>query len=189
MGQLWDVPAERIAFTPSAAEGMAWLARGLDWRPGDNVVTTNLEFPSVAYNWRNVRQQGVELRLVPHCDWLLVREEDLLAAVDERTRVLAVSQVSFYTGQNLDVEQLADGLAGRDALLAVDATHAAGAVAVPAACTDLCVSSCYKWLLGDPRSCAVLFEPAGRGASALYGFWLAQLGGVASARGCARTRC
>ena len=97
MGQLWDVPDERIAFTPSAAEGMAWLARGLDWQPGDNVVTTNLEFPSVAYNWRNVREQGVELRLVPHCDWL-VREEDLLAAVDERTRVLAVSQVSFLHG-------------------------------------------------------------------------------------------
>ena len=146
MGQLWGVPAERIAFMPSAAEGMAWLARGLDWRPGDNVVTTNLEFPSVAYNWRTARQQGVELRLVPHRDWL-VREDELLAAVDERTRVLAVSQVSFYTGQNLDIEQLSAGLAGRDALLAVDATHAAGAVAVPAACADLCVSSCYKWLL------------------------------------------
>lgn len=146
LGQLWGVPAERIAFMPSAAEGMAWLARGLDWRPGDNVVTTNLEFPSVAYNWRTARQQGVELRLVPHRDWL-VREDDLLAAVDERTRVLAVSQVSFYTGQNLDIEQLAAGLAGCDALLAVDATHAAGAVAVPAACADLCVSSCYKWLL------------------------------------------
>ena len=54
----------------------AWRGwRGLDWRPGDNVVTTNLEFPSVAYNWRNVREQGVELRLVPHRDWL-VREED-----------------------------------------------------------------------------------------------------------------
>lgn len=146
MGQLWGVPAERIAFMPSAAEGMAWLARGLEWRPGDNVVSTNLEFPSVAYNWRNMRRQGVELRLVPHRDWL-VREDDLLAAVDERTRVLAVSQVSFYTGQNLDIERLAAGLAGRDALLAVDATHAAGAIAVPAACADLCVSSCYKWLL------------------------------------------
>ena len=49
MGQLWDVPVERIAFMLSAAEGMGWLARGLDWREGDNVVTTNLEFPSVAY--------------------------------------------------------------------------------------------------------------------------------------------
>lgn len=146
MGLLWGVPAERVAFAPSAAEGMAWLARGLDWSEGDNVATTNLEFPSVAYAWRNLREQGVELRLVPHRDWL-VREEDLLAATDERTRVLAVSQVSFYTGQNLDLAQLASGLKDRETLLAVDATHAAGAVAVEAGLTDLCISSSYKWLL------------------------------------------
>jgi len=146
MGQLWSVPAERVAFMPSAAEGMAWLARGLHWREGDNIVTTNLEFPSVAYAWRNLRQRGVEVRLVEHRDWL-VREEDLLEAVDERTRVLAVSQVSFYTGQNLHVEELARGLEGRETLLAVDATHAAGAVRVPAELCDLCVSSAYKWLL------------------------------------------
>jgi selenocysteine lyase/cysteine desulfurase len=140
------VAAERIAFMPSAAEGMGWLARGLDWREGDNVVSTNLEFPSVAYAWRNLRQQGVEVRLVPHGDWR-VREEDLLAAMDRRTRVLAVSQVSFYTGQNLDVEQLAAGARQKGVLLAVDATHASGVVQVSAGLADLCVSSSYKWML------------------------------------------
>ena len=109
MGKLWRVPSDRIAFMPSAAEGMNWLARGLDWQEGDNVVTTNLEFPSVAYAWRDLRARGVEVRLVPHRDWL-VHERDLLDAVDERTRVLAVSQVSFYTGQCLNLEQLSNGL-------------------------------------------------------------------------------
>ena len=71
MGELWRVPSDRIAFMPSAAEGMNWLARGLDWREGDNVVTTNLEFPSVAYAWRDLRARGVEVRLVPHRDWLV----------------------------------------------------------------------------------------------------------------------
>ena len=146
MGELWRVPSDRIAFMPSAAEGINWLARGLDWREGDNVVTTNLEFPSVAYAWRDLRARGVEVRLVPHRDWL-VHERDLLDAVDERTRVLAVSQVSFYTGQCLNVEQLSDGLRQRSALFAVDATHAAGVVDVPAGLTDLTVSSSYKWLL------------------------------------------
>ena len=146
MGELWRVQAERIAFMPSAAEGMNWLARGLDWREGDNVVTTNLEFPSVAYAWRELRARGVEVRLVPHQDWL-VHERDLLDAVDERTRVLAVSHVSFYTGQCLNLEQLSDGLRQRSALFAVDATHAAGVVDVPAGLTDLTVSSSYKWLL------------------------------------------
>lgn len=146
MGELWRVPSDRIAFMPSAAEGMNWLARGLDWRDGDNVVTTNLEFPSVAYAWRDLRAHGVEVRLVPHRDWL-VGETDLLDAVDERTRVLAVSQVSFYTGQCLNIEQLSEGLRQRNALFAVDATHAAGVVDVPAGLTDLTVSSSYKWLL------------------------------------------
>lgn len=146
MGDLWGVPPKRIAFMPSAAEGINWLARGLDWREGDNVVTTNLEFPSVAYAWKQLDRLGVEVRLVPHRDWF-VHETDLLDAVDSRTRVLAVSQVSFYTGQNLDVARLSEGTRGRGVLLAVDATHASGVVRVDAGLTDVTVSSSYKWLL------------------------------------------
>ena len=84
---------------------MGWLARGLDWRRGDNVVTNDLEFPSVAYAWKHLRPKGVEVRLVAHKNWR-VCEEDLLAAVDTRTRVLAVSHVGFYTGQCLNLAQL-----------------------------------------------------------------------------------
>jgi selenocysteine lyase/cysteine desulfurase len=146
MGALWNVAPDRIAFAPSAAEGMGWLPAGMKWEPGDNVVTTNLEFPSVAYAWRRLQDMGVEVRLVPHRNWL-TEEDDLLAAVDDRTRVLAVSHVSFYTGQCVDLQKLA---AVREAgvLLAVDATHSAGALVVDASVTDLTVSSCYKWLLG-----------------------------------------
>ena len=146
MGQLWGVPAGRIGFMPSATEGLNWLARGIEWSPGDNVVTTALEFPSVAHAWRGLGARGIEVRMVGHRGWV-VAEEDLLAAVDARTRVLAVSQVSFYTGQCLNVEQLSDGARSLGVLLALDATHAAGVVEVPAALTDLCVSSSYKWLL------------------------------------------
>ena len=146
MGRLWGVPADRIAFMPSAAEGMNWLARGLTWREGDNVVTTNLEFPSVAYAWRNLRSLGVEVRMIPHRDWI-VHENDLLAAVDARTRVLAVSHVSFYTGQCLNLERLSEGLQGKGELFAVDATHSSGVLDVPAGLTDLTVSSSYKWML------------------------------------------
>ena len=146
MGQLWNVDAERVSFMASAAEGMNWLARGLDWRKGDNIVTTSLEFPSVAYAWKNLTELGVEIRPVPHRNWQ-VFETELLEAIDEKTRILAVSQVSFYSGQNLDIKALAAGLEGSETLLAVDATHASGAITVPAHVTDLCVSSSYKWLL------------------------------------------
>ncbi len=146
MGRLWDVAADRVAFMPSAAEAMSWLARGLDWRAGDNVVVPNLEFPSVAYAWKQLEPLGVEIRLVAHQNWR-TREEDLLAAADSCTRVIAVSQVSFYSGQNLDIARLSEGCHQRGILLAVDATHASGNVQVPAPLTDWCLSSSYKWML------------------------------------------
>lgn len=146
MGTLWNVPPDRIAFMPSASEGMNWLARGLDWKSGDNVVTTNLEFPPVAYAWRGLKSLGVEVRFVPHRNWI-VHEEDLLDAVDSRTRVLAVSHVSFYTGQCLNLHQLSNGARSRGVLFAVDSTHSSGVLNVPAALTDLTISSSYKWML------------------------------------------
>lgn len=173
MARLWGVSAERIGFLPCAAEGMNWLARGLDWRSGDNVVTDNLEFPSVAYAWRQLEDLGVEVRMVRHHDWR-VREADLLDAVDARTRVLAVSQVSFYTGQNLDIVRLADGLRSRSdaCLLAIDSTHASGVVEVSAAVTDLCVSSCYKWLLATHGTapCYVSERASGMVADSSFGW-------------------
>ena len=146
VAQLWHVPASRVAFMPSSSEGMNWLARGLDWRSGDNFVTNSLEFPSVGYAWKSLEARGVEARRVSHRNWR-VKEEDLLSAIDSRTRVLAVSQVSFYTGQCLDLCRLAEETLSRGVLLAVDATHASGVVQVPASLTDLCVSSSYKWML------------------------------------------
>ena len=169
MGRLWEVPAARISFMPTAAEGMNWLARGLDWRAGDNVVTTNLEFPSVAYAWKDLRPRGVEVRMVPHSDWV-VAEEDLLDAVDERTRVLALSQVSFYTGQCLDLERLAADAQERGVLLAVDATHASGVVQVPAALTDLCVSSSYKWMLATHGVAPCYLSPRAEAQTAATSF-------------------
>ena len=145
LGELWGVAGDRICFLSAANDGMNLLSRGLVWNPGDNVVTTNLEFPSVAYAWRDLVAQGVEVRMVPHRDWM-VAEDDLMAAVDARTRVLAVSQVSFYTGQCVDLEALS-AVRQQGVLFAVDATHASGVLRVPAGFTDLCISSSYKWML------------------------------------------
>ena len=79
IAQLWQVPYQRIAFMPSATEGMNWLARGLDWREGDNLVTPYLEFPSVAHAWRQIEKKGIRVKRVPARNWI-TREQDLLSA-------------------------------------------------------------------------------------------------------------
>lgn len=146
VAKLWNTDAARISFAASSTDAMTNLARGLVWRAGDNIVTTALEFPSVGWAWRDLEQQGIEIRRVPHRDWL-IDEQDLLEAQDSRTRVMAISQVSFYTGQQLDISLLQHGLRDSETILLVDASHASGAVQVDAPLADVCVASSYKWML------------------------------------------
>jgi len=147
VARLWQVEPSHVSFLPSSSDAMNHLARGIDWREGDNIVTTELEFPSVAWAWRDLQAKGVEIRQVPHTDWL-VTEEALLDAADSRTRLMAVSQVSYYTGQHLDIHALSQGLDREKTLFAVDATHASGVLPVRAGLSDLTVTSAYKWMLG-----------------------------------------
>src|SRR4030095_15837834 len=84
----------------------------------------------------------------------------LAAAVDARTRLVLVSQVSFLTGQRLDLARCAELCRSRGAWLAVDATHAFGVVPVPASVCDFVVSSCYKWLLATHGVGIFTYDPA-----------------------------
>jgi selenocysteine lyase/cysteine desulfurase len=89
----------------------------------------------------------VEIRTIPATGWRapIARFAD---AVDARTRVIAVSHVSFLTGERHDLEAYA-ALARRvGALLVVDASHALGSVKVHAPVADVVVGCCYKFLLG-----------------------------------------
>ena len=97
--------------------------------------------------WTRLQDQGVEIRIVHHQDWS-VSVSDLGGAIDSDTRVVAVSHVSFLTGERLRLEELVEVVRPSNALLSVDATHATGVVEVQANQADILVSSCYKWLLG-----------------------------------------
>jgi selenocysteine lyase/cysteine desulfurase len=139
-------PAGDIALLSSASEGVNVVVNGLPWKPGDNAVVADLEYPSLVYPLGRLQRHSVDIRVVPTRDSLLAIEA-LRAAVDERTRLVAVSQVSYLTGQRLSLPALADVAWSVGARLLVDATHALGVVPVDANYCDFLVSSCYKWLL------------------------------------------
>ncbi len=142
---LGAAPGE-VAFLAHASEGLNQAVRSVDWRAGDNVVFADLEYPSLVYPAGMLRERGVEPRVVrTRAHYLSL--DDLAALVDRRTRLVLVSQVSYLTGQRLDVARCAEIARGVGARLAVDATHAAGVVPVPGELCDFVVSACYKWLL------------------------------------------
>ncbi len=141
------VASTDVALLGSASEGINAVAGLIDWRPGDNVVVNDLEFPSVVLPWMRLRASGVEVRVVRHQDWR-ISTESLLAAVDSRTRLVALSQVSYVNGFQHDVEAVSQALRDTSTLFLLDATQALGILPVSAELADFVVCSTYKWMLG-----------------------------------------
>jgi selenocysteine lyase/cysteine desulfurase len=144
---LFGVTVEEIAFASSVADGASQVALSLPWQSGDNIVFEDVEFLSSLLPWTRLRDRGVEVRVIRHAEWT-PDEAHFQAAVDERTRLIAVSQVNYLTGIQHNLEALRRIADGVNAMLYADVTHAAGAAPVPGRLCDFAVSATYKWLLG-----------------------------------------
>lgn len=146
VARLLGIRDDRIAFMSNSSEAISMIAQSLDLKPGDNVVINTLEFPSGVLPWLLLKAKGVEVRVVPHVHWQ-VQVEDTLARVDERTRLVIASHVSYQTGARFDYKSLYDQLRRTGTLFLLDATQSLGAVPVDASFADFVVCSSYKWLL------------------------------------------
>jgi selenocysteine lyase/cysteine desulfurase len=97
MAALLNASPEEIAFIGNTVQGVNLVANGIRWRAGENVVAADIEFPANVYHWQYLECRGVETRLVPTRD-NRVELDDVFAAVDQRTRLVALSYVQFLSG-------------------------------------------------------------------------------------------
>jgi selenocysteine lyase/cysteine desulfurase len=144
--RLLGVARDEVAFLPSTSDGVNMVAQTIDWRPGDNVVVETIEFPSDVYPWLLQHERGVEVRFVG--TGFDVPPGALEAAIDDRTRVVALSHVSYLTGVRHDLASIGEAAHAVGAIFIVDASHALGVVPVDARQADFVFSCCYKWQLG-----------------------------------------
>ncbi len=141
-----------VAIVKSATEAFGMVAWWVQPPQSTNVVTIDIEHPSTAYPWLRVaRETGAEARLVRVWDDpASLSLEKVAERVDEETSVIVVSYVQYSTGYRFVLKELADLAHAHGALLAVDATQAAGMapVDVGADDIDILVAGGYKWLCG-----------------------------------------
>jgi selenocysteine lyase/cysteine desulfurase len=145
LGRLLGVAGDDVALLLNAGAGLHAVASGIDWRPGDNVVMARSEFPSLIHVWQALPGAPVEVRQVG--DGIVPTLADYAAAIDSRTRAIAVSHVSYLTGARQDLAALRALADRHGARLVVDASHALGVVPVAGELCDVVVSCAYKWLL------------------------------------------
>jgi cysteine desulfurase/selenocysteine lyase len=141
--------AADIALAKSTSEALSFVAQGLDWQPGDNVVGIRQEFPSNRIVWEALAERGVEYRTLD-LGTSTDPEADLLALCDARTRLCAVSWVQYAGGFRLDLARLGHSLREQGVLFCVDGIQGLGALPfslaeVPA---DFIAADGHKWMLG-----------------------------------------
>jgi kynureninase len=141
---------DEIALSASVSAALSVIASAVDYRARPRVVCAELDFPTIAYQWR--ARPDVEVVLVPSDDGATTDLQRWADAVDGRTAVLATSHVFFATGAIQDLRALA-GIARRaGALFVVDAYQSAGQLPVDLRRddADVLITGPLKWLLGGP---------------------------------------
>jgi selenocysteine lyase/cysteine desulfurase len=148
-GKLLNCHAEEITFVKNTSEGLSYVANGLTWSKGDNVVTSGVEFPANIYPWMNLRSLGVQLKMAPE-DSGRVPLERLVELIDDRTRVVTVSAVQYASGFRTDLAALGSICQERGVLFCVDAIQALGCmpIDVRGMKIDFLSADGHKWLLG-----------------------------------------
>jgi selenocysteine lyase/cysteine desulfurase len=138
-----------VYFVPNTTHGIGVVAEGFPWQPGDNVVLPADEYPSNQYPWMNLAARGVEVRTVPGRG-PRVHIDDIRAAMDARTRLLAVSAVEFASGFRADLDALGELCRERGVFFFVDAIQALGVFPIDVQKTPIDALSAdgHKWLLG-----------------------------------------
>lgn len=145
-----------VALVKNTSEALSFVAFGLDWKSGDQIVISDEEFPSNRVVWEALRPLGVEVIQVglKGAD----PEGDLLAACGPRVRLMAISAVQYASGMRLDLARLGEGCERRGVLLCIDAIQQLGALPfdVQQNRCAFAMADGHKWMLG-PEGLGVFY--------------------------------
>jgi selenocysteine lyase/cysteine desulfurase len=140
--------AEEIAFVGPTSLALSFVAGGLPWRKGDNLLVYFDDYPSNVYPWMALAEKGVEARLLNVAEYGRIRAVDVVGQVDEQTRLVALASNHFVAGYRLDLEAVGKALRDRNILFCVDGIQTVGAFPTDVAHIDFLAADAHKWLLG-----------------------------------------
>ena len=121
---------EKIAIVKNVSEGINAIVTSLPWQRGDNaVLCADIEHPNSTYALYNMRDRhGIEVRAVPPTADFATPIEAITKAIDDKTRMVIASTVTYTTGGRSDLEALGKLCRERDILLLVDGAQSVGAL-------------------------------------------------------------
>ena len=151
--KLMGAHRNEIALVKNTSEGIATVAMGLDWRPGDTIVAFREEFPANIYPWKVLEAQRCYIK------WLSIHDSlDVIERECEGAKLLAISFVQYLGGKRADLNAIGRICHEQHVFFLVDAIQGLGAfpLDVETAHIDALAADGHKWLVG-PEGCGILY--------------------------------
>jgi cysteine desulfurase / selenocysteine lyase len=146
-----------IASVKNTSEGIATVAMGLNWKPGDRIVAFREEFPANFYPWKKLERKGVAVT------WLSVEDPvDRIEEAAKGARLLSISFVQFLSGYRAPIREIGEICHRNQCIYLVDAIQGMGAfpIDVRACHIDALAADGHKWMMG-PEGCGILYISEG----------------------------
>ena len=146
--KLLNCQPDEVSLVGPTSLALSFVAAGLKFRKGDNILIYHDDYPSNVYPWLALAEQGVKVRLLNTRGLGIIRAIDVMGQVDENTRLVALASNHFISGYRLDHNAVGRFLRERGILFCLDAIQTLGAFPTTVENVDFLAADSHKWLLG-----------------------------------------
>jgi cysteine desulfurase/selenocysteine lyase len=154
--RLLNCQSEEVALVGPTSLALSFIASGLSFRKGDNILIYHDDYPSNVYPWMALAARGVQVRLLNTRGLGVIRPVDVMGQVDENTRLVALASCHFISGYRLNHAAIGKFLRERGILFCVDGIQTLGAWPTTVEYVDFLAADAHKWLLG-PCAAGILY--------------------------------
>ena len=146
--KLLNCQPDEVSLVGPTSLALSFVAAGLNFRKGDNVLIYHDDYPSNVYPWMALAARGVQVRLLNTRGLGAIRAIDVMGQVDENTRIVALASNHFISGYRLNHAAIGKFLRERGILFCLDAIQTLGAFPTTVEHVDFLAADAHKWLLG-----------------------------------------
>jgi cysteine desulfurase/selenocysteine lyase len=146
--QLLNCQPDEIALVGPTSLALSFVAAGLNFRKGDNVLIYHDDYPSNVYPWMALAAKGVEVRLLNTRGLGVIRPRDVMGQIDENTKLVALASCHFISGFRIEISAIGKFLRERGILFCLDAIQTLGVFPTTVEYVDFLAADAHKWLLG-----------------------------------------
>ena len=147
---------KEIALIGPTSLGLSFIAQGINWQSGDNIIIHADDYPSNVYPWMALEEKGVTLKHLKPLEPGRIEPDDVFKLIDSKTRMAALASCHYVSGYRINIDAIGRELRSRGILFCVDGIQTVGAFPTSIEHVDFLAADAHKWMLG-PCASGILY--------------------------------